>query len=317
MGGGLAARRARVLPAARQSAVPFTPGHRPAAARRGRRTRAALLAGARARSRGNSALSSLHVLFPRRARPRHCCESRRPDAAARLPVSLAQRQATARSTTSSAGFTAEKRKKLRRERRRVAEVGIECRTLTGADLDEATHRRDLHGLHATTFCAPRPRALPESGLLRRACARVMPGNLVVELAFHRRRTRRLRDPAARRGHAVRPLLGCERRPPQPAFRALLLPRHRVLHSREARRASSPARRASTSSCVASCRHRCGPCTRSPTRALPSAIGDWLARERGGPRANGSREAATHLPFRRADIPARLEADVRYRLAPED
>jgi predicted N-acyltransferase len=47
-----------------------------------------------------------------------------------------------------------------------------------------------------------------------------------------------------------------------------------------------------------------------------AIGDWLARERAG-RREWLREAATHLPFRRADIPARLEADVRNRLAPED
>ncbi len=39
-----------------------------------------------------------------------------------------------------AGFTAEKRKKLRRERRRVAEAGIECRTLHGGELDDATDR---------------------------------------------------------------------------------------------------------------------------------------------------------------------------------
>ena len=48
----------------------------------------------------------------------------------------------------------------------------------------------------------------------------------------------------------------------------------------------------------------------------AAIGDWLARERAA-RSEWLREAATHLPFRRADIPARLDADVRYRLAAED
>jgi predicted N-acyltransferase len=49
-----------------------------------------------------------------------------------------------------ATFTAEKRKKTRRERRRVAEQGIEFRTLTGPELDAPT-LRCVYALHAATF----------------------------------------------------------------------------------------------------------------------------------------------------------------------
>jgi predicted N-acyltransferase len=48
----------------------------------------------------------------------------------------------------------------------------------------------------------------------------------------------------------------------------------------------------------------------------AAIADWLARERHARRA-WLAEAARHLPFRRADIPATLDIDVRDRLAAED
>jgi predicted N-acyltransferase len=49
-----------------------------------------------------------------------------------------------------AGFSADKRKKARRERRRIAEAGIELRFVTGSALDAATIER-LHALHAATF----------------------------------------------------------------------------------------------------------------------------------------------------------------------
>jgi len=49
-----------------------------------------------------------------------------------------------------ASFSADKRKKVRRERRRIAEQGIEFTTRTGSELDAATLRR-LHDLHAATF----------------------------------------------------------------------------------------------------------------------------------------------------------------------
>ncbi|HMI36011.1 MAG TPA: GNAT family N-acetyltransferase [Steroidobacteraceae bacterium] len=49
-----------------------------------------------------------------------------------------------------ATFSADKRKKVRRERRRIAEQGIEFTTRTGSELDGATLKR-LHDLHAATF----------------------------------------------------------------------------------------------------------------------------------------------------------------------
>jgi uncharacterized protein len=49
-----------------------------------------------------------------------------------------------------ATFSADKRKKARRERRRCAEQGIEFRTQTGATLEPATLRR-IYALHASTF----------------------------------------------------------------------------------------------------------------------------------------------------------------------
>ena len=47
-------------------------------------------------------------------------------------------------------FTADKRKKVKRERRRIAEQGIRFRTLMGAELD-AKLIRQLYRFHATTF----------------------------------------------------------------------------------------------------------------------------------------------------------------------
>jgi len=49
-----------------------------------------------------------------------------------------------------AGFSAEKRKKARRERRRIAELGIEFRTLSGSALDERSLQR-VYDFHAATF----------------------------------------------------------------------------------------------------------------------------------------------------------------------
>ncbi len=49
-----------------------------------------------------------------------------------------------------AAFSADKRKKVRRERRRSAEQGIEFQLLTGSQLDAPTLLR-IHELHASTF----------------------------------------------------------------------------------------------------------------------------------------------------------------------
>ena len=310
LGGGVSPRGPALLPAPRLGRA-LHARHRPAAARRRRRA-------ARGPGRGGARARSGRSAFPRCT----CCfrgrttgtRSKRTGLMPRLDCQFHWRNdGYGTFDDFLAGFTAEKRKKLRRERRRVAESGIDCRTLTGADLDDGLIDVDPRPA-CDDLCAPRPRALPQSRLLRGARARHArePRGRAREPG---RRTRRLRDHAARRGHALRPLLGRERRLPQPAFRALLLPRHRVLHSRGARplrarhpgRAQAPARLPADGRVVPA-RDR-GPalCRRDRRMARAGAGGrrEWL------------REAATHLPFRRADIPARLDADVRYRLAPED
>ncbi|HTW74260.1 MAG TPA: GNAT family N-acetyltransferase [Steroidobacteraceae bacterium] len=79
-------------------------------------------------------------------------------------------------------FSADKRKKARRERRRVAEQGIEFLTLHGDELDEPTIER-VHAFHALTFM--RHGHVP---YLNRACfSRIAHGlgaRFVVKLARH-------------------------------------------------------------------------------------------------------------------------------------
>ena len=80
-------------------------------------------------------------------------------------------------------FTAEKRKKARRERRRVAEAGISFRTLMGDELDEPTLDR-IYAFHRDTFL----RHGHEPYLTRpffSEAARSMGESLMVKLAFHR------------------------------------------------------------------------------------------------------------------------------------
>jgi predicted N-acyltransferase len=78
------------------------------------------------------------------------------------------------------GFTAEKRKKTRRERRRVQEAGIAFTTLHGGDLDERTWRV-VYAFHADTFL--RHGHTPYLSLaFFRDVARTMPQSIVVQLA---------------------------------------------------------------------------------------------------------------------------------------
>jgi predicted N-acyltransferase len=83
-----------------------------------------------------------------------------------------------------ATFTAEKRKKARRERRRVAEQGIEFRTLAGPELDAAMLPL-VHELHANTFIAH-----GHEPYLNLDCFRRLAGSLgdrmLVKLALHGR-----------------------------------------------------------------------------------------------------------------------------------
>jgi predicted N-acyltransferase len=81
-------------------------------------------------------------------------------------------------------FTAEKRKKARRERRRVAEAGVHFETRLGTELDEALLDR-IYALHRDTFL----RHGNEPYLTRAFFSEVrrsMPESLMVKLAMHGR-----------------------------------------------------------------------------------------------------------------------------------
>ena len=83
-----------------------------------------------------------------------------------------------------ATFTAEKRKKARRERRRVAEAGVRFETRLGGELDEALLDR-IYGLHRDTFL----RHGHEPYLTREffsEAARTMPESLMFKLALRGR-----------------------------------------------------------------------------------------------------------------------------------
>ena len=100
----------QLLPASSSRAVPFTPATGPRLLAAGDRRRARPWSRRRARSRVARRFPRCTCCFRSRD-DRDTLRSARVDAAPRLPVSLAQRRLRARSTISSAGFTAEKRKK--------------------------------------------------------------------------------------------------------------------------------------------------------------------------------------------------------------
>ncbi|HYM43606.1 MAG TPA: GNAT family N-acetyltransferase [Steroidobacteraceae bacterium] len=81
-------------------------------------------------------------------------------------------------------FTAEKRKKARRERRRVAEAGVRFETRFGGELDAALLER-IYGLHRDTFLrhGHEPYLTPE---FFQEVARRLPQSLMVKLAVHGR-----------------------------------------------------------------------------------------------------------------------------------
>ena len=173
-------------------------------------------------------------------------------------------------------FSADKRKKAKRERRRVAEAGIVFEHLRGdeptpADWDAIIEfysrtfwRRGREPyLNREFFAAHRSDDAGEPARRARAPAG---------------RADRDRNLLSQQHDAVRPLLGQQRRLPQPALRDVLLPRHRLLHPRRPRSGSSPARKASTRSRAASCRSRRGRAIGCATRSsiAPSAR-SWRAR----------------------------------------
>ncbi len=292
------------------SAVPFTPATGPRLLAAGERPRAALIEAARSLASTLQA-SSLHVLFPRQ-QDRDALEAE--GMMPRLDCQFHWRnEGYATFDDFLAGFTAEKRKKIRRERRRIPESGIACRTLAGADLDDRLIDV-IHGLHATTFARH-----GHAPYLNRAffaeLARAMPANLVVELAS---------------------VDG------EPVACAIMLRGTDALYGRYWGASGDfhslhfeLCYHRGIEYCIREGLARFEPGTQGEHKLLrgflptpvwsmheiadsrfAAAIGEWLARERAA-RGRWLLEAAAHLPFRRADIPARLEADVRYRLAPED
>jgi uncharacterized protein len=82
-----------------------------------------------------------------------------------------------------ATFTAPKRKKVRRERRRVAEAGIQFRTMLGGEIDKSLWQT-LYGFHADTFLRHGHTPYLSLGFFLELAER-LPDNIVVQLALHR------------------------------------------------------------------------------------------------------------------------------------
>jgi len=292
------------------TAVPFTPATGPRLLAASDESRFALLEAARA-LRISLGASSLHILFP--APPdRQFLESA--GLMPRLDCQFHWRnEGYGGFDDFLSGFTAEKRKKLRRERRRVAESGIVCRTVAGSQLDDATIDA-VFRLHAGTFALH-----GHAPYLNRAffgeLARLMPENLVIELAY---------------------------RGTEPVACAIMLRSADTLYGRYWGASGNfhslhfeLCYYRGIEYCIREGLSRFEPGTQGEHKLLRgflptpvwslhemqdgrfgAAIGEWLGRERTR-RSEWLTAAASHLPFRRADIPARLDADVRNRLAAED
>jgi len=290
--------------------VPFTPATGPRLLAASDEARGSLLGAAR-ELRVALGASSLHVLFP--ATPdRQFLESA--GLMHRLDCQFHWRNEGYDSFDGFlAGFTAEKRKKLRRERRRVAESGIVCRTVAGSQLDAATIDV-VYRLHATTFALH-----GNAPYLNRAffgeIARLMPENVVIELAY---------------------------RDGEPVACAFMLRGADTLYGRYWGASGDfhslhfeLCYYRGIEYCIREGLSRFEPGTQGEHKLLRgflptavwslhemqdgrfgAAIAEWLGRERSH-RSRWLAAAAGHLPFRRADIPARLEPDVRNRLAAED
>ncbi len=126
-----------------------------------------------------------------------------------------------------ATFTAEKRKKAKRERRRVAEAGIEFDTRSAASSMTALWNT-IYQFYADTFYRHGHEPYLNLDFFKRVAA-TMPEQLMLKIA------RLGREPIAVAIFFVGEdalygrYWGAGRQLPQPAFRDLLLPRHRILH----------------------------------------------------------------------------------------
>jgi uncharacterized protein len=164
-------------------AAPFTPATGPRLLVRGDRDQAAVadrLLEELERHAAGHGLSGVHVLFPDEA-GRAACARR-----GWLLRRDCQFHWTNRGYSSFedylATFTAEKRKKARRERRRVMEAGVRFETRFGGELDEALLDR-IYELHRDTFL----RHGHEPYLTRTFfsdAANSLPDSLMVKLALH-------------------------------------------------------------------------------------------------------------------------------------
>jgi len=291
-------------------AVPFTPATGPRLLAREESARRRLIAAARGLAR-ELGVSSLHVLFPD-ARDRELLQSS--GLLARLDCQFHWRnEGYGGFDDFLAGFTAEKRKKVKRERRRVAEAGIECRTVVGGDLDAGTIAT-VYRLHAETFARYGNAPYLNREFFERL-ARDLPESLVVELALLHGDVIACTVSVQGGGTLYGRYWGaagdyhslhfelCYYRGIDYCIRAGLQRfepgtqgEHKLL------RGFVPAPVWSMHDIV--------------DPGFAEAIGQWLRRERAGRRA-WLDASMRHLPFRRGDIPARLPADVRDCLAAED
>jgi len=292
------------------SAVPFTPATGPRLLARDAATRTALIEGARELLRACGA-SSLHVLFPGR-----------PDREALGVAGLMPRldiqyhwhnEGYASFEDFLAGMTAEKRKKIKRERRRVAEAGIHCRSLRGRELDDADLDA-IYRLHDGTFArhGNAPYLNREFfGLL----AQQLPDAMVVELALRDDETVACAVMLQGGDTLYGRYWGADADVHSLHFELCYYRgieyciRERVKRFEPGTQGEHKLLRGFMPTPVWSMHEIADP-------RFAAAIGSWLARERGA-RRRWLREAVRHLPFRRADIPARLPVDVRDCLAEED
>ncbi len=166
------------------AAVPFTPASGPRLLLHpdadAEVVRTALLTAAREHARSIGA-SSLHVLFPTGPERDWLAGQ---GLLSRLDCQFHwQNRGFADFDDFLATFTAEKRKKARRERRRVQEAGIEFLELHGADLDDRL-LETVYALHARTFLerGNPPYFTPE---FFRELATTLPGALMVKLGLLR------------------------------------------------------------------------------------------------------------------------------------
>ena len=195
------------------------------------------------------------------------------------------------------GFSADKRKKARRERRRVLEQGIEFQTLRGDELSEALIER-VYRLHEVTFIRHGHTPYLNRAFFSRI-ARSLADSFFVKLAMRDGTAGGRSGVFPLRRHALWALLGRRRRLSQPAFRGLLLPGHRLLHRSTGSRAFEPGTQGEHK--IARGFEPALTWSAHWIADLPlrRAIGAYLAREGRAIDAYAS-EADAHAPFRKGE-----------------